>query len=125
MDLPIEYENISDLIAQGVLLFGEDRTRWRFSCPSCKAIISVQDWIDYAGSVQEANKLIGYECIGRLITQKQSLTKDKDHPVHKIRIGYCYSTSPIDYCHYRTCSLFDLNPVFIRENNSSFFQFAP
>lgn len=125
MNLPIEYERFSDLITKGVELFGEDRTRWRFTCPFCKGLITVQDWIDYAGSIGEANKYIGYECIGRLIGQKQSLIKDKDNPIHKIRVGNSFSNKRLDYCNYRTCSLFDLNPVFIKESNGSYFQFAP
>lgn len=123
-DLPLEYESFSDFLAQGEQLFGRDRTKWKLVCPACKAVISVQQWIDYAGSCEAAKEHIGYSCLGRLIAEKQSATPDRNDPIHKIRVGHLFCNKEIDYCMYHTCSLFDLNPVIIKENNTSFFQFA-
>lgn len=122
--LPCEYESFSDLLAKGEELFGKDRSKWKFVCPSCKAIITVQDWIDYAGSCEAAREHIGYACVGRLIKQMQKISPNRNDPIHQIKVGHLFCNTPIDYCLYQTCSLFDLSPVTIKDTNSSFFQFS-
>jgi hypothetical protein len=47
--------------AKGRELFGEDPMKWRFVCPSCKHVASVQDWKD-AGAPGNA---AAFSCVGR------------------------------------------------------------
>lgn len=47
--------------ARAVELFGSDCMRWRFVCPSCGHVQSVQDYRD-AGAPSEA---VAFSCVGR------------------------------------------------------------
>lgn len=123
-DLPTEYPTFEDLIKKGEELFGADKTQWVLECPCCKAKIKVATWIEYAGSPETANNYIGFSCVGRLINIKQKETADKNDPIHQIKVGDIGSKDS-DYCNYTAGGLFNLNPVLIKENNGSFFQFAP
>lgn len=49
--------------AQGVALFGEDQMQWRFICPACNHVVSVQDYKD-AGAPSAA---VGVACVGRFV----------------------------------------------------------
>jgi TPP-dependent indolepyruvate ferredoxin oxidoreductase alpha subunit len=46
--------------AKGEQLFGPDIMRWRFVCPSCGHVASVQDWKD-AGASEGA---VAFSCVG-------------------------------------------------------------
>lgn len=47
--------------AEGTRLFGENKMQWKFKCPACSHVASVQDYKD-AGAPQTA---VGFSCIGR------------------------------------------------------------
>jgi hypothetical protein len=47
--------------AEAEELFGEDAMRWKFVCPSCGYVASIQDWKD-AGAERAA---IAFSCVGR------------------------------------------------------------
>jgi len=47
-------------VADGERRFGPDKKKWRFVCPVCKRVTSVQEWLD-AGAPAEA----AYSCVGR------------------------------------------------------------
>lgn len=47
--------------AEAVRRFGDDYMRWRFVCPSCGHVASVQDWKD-AGAPESA---VAFSCVGR------------------------------------------------------------
>ena len=47
--------------AEGIKLFGPDHKKWKFVCPSCGHVASVQDWKDAGASPGE----VAFSCIGR------------------------------------------------------------
>lgn len=47
--------------AEAVRRFGDDPMKWRFVCPSCGHVASVQDWKD-AGAPEGA---VAFSCVGR------------------------------------------------------------
>ena len=57
--------------AKGELLFGADKMKWRFVCPSCGHVASVQDYKD-AGAPQEA---VAFSCVGRWTGGKPAFKK--------------------------------------------------
>jgi hypothetical protein len=50
-----------DWLAEGRKLFGEDRLRWKFICPSCGHVASVKEWKEAGASEGE----VAFSCIGR------------------------------------------------------------
>lgn len=70
-----EYKSIEEWKNEGVRRFGKDVKKWKFKCPMCGHIASVQDFID-AGADDAAN--VAYvECLGRY-TGKGSPQKGDD-----------------------------------------------
>lgn len=43
-------------------LFGEDPRQWKFKCPACGHVSSVQDFLDAGGETNDAYQM----CIGRV-----------------------------------------------------------
>jgi len=43
--------------------FGDDPMNWKFKCPSCGHVASVQDYKDAGAS----SKVVGFSCIGRYL----------------------------------------------------------
>ena len=71
--------------------FGEDKMKWRFVCPSCGHVASVQDWKD-AGAPADA---VAFSCVGRWLDVGDKKTfKGEGGP-----------------CQYAGGGLFRLNPV--------------
>lgn len=50
-------------LEKGEQLFGADIMQWRFACPSCGHVASVQDWKD-AGAPEGA---VAFSCVGRYL----------------------------------------------------------
>jgi len=50
-----------EFLDEGQRLFGPDVLQWRFKCPACGHVATVQDWKD-AGAPEGA---VAYSCIGR------------------------------------------------------------
>lgn len=48
-------------VEEGTRLFGSDKRKWKFVCPACGHIQSVQDYIDAGAS----DGSIAFSCIGR------------------------------------------------------------
>lgn len=79
--------------AEGRRLFGEDIMAWRFVCPACGHVASVQDYKD-AGAPEGA---VGFSCIGRYTGPKRTIfEKDKPGP-----------------CDYTSGGLFNFSPVLV------------
>lgn len=51
----------AEWLAEATRRFGDDPMAWKFVCPSCGHIASVQDWKD-AGAPEGA---VAFSCIGR------------------------------------------------------------
>lgn len=77
--------------AEGERRFGPDMMKWKFICPVCKHVASVQDWKDAGASEGE----IGFSCVGRHIPGSKDAFRDE-------------GTGP---CTYAGGGLFKLNPV--------------
>lgn len=94
--------------AKAVELFGADKMKWRFVCPSCGHVTSVQDWKD-AGATEGA---VAFSCVGRW-------TNASDKSTFRGEGGPCM---------YAGGGLFRLNPVtvtFPDNTTHEVFAFAP
>lgn len=96
-------------LAEGEKLFGNDRMKWRFACPSCGHVASVKDW-ETAGAPEAS---VAFSCIGRWSNSKQTIfQKDEGKG-----------------CNYAGGGLFGLNPVsvVVGEGREPYrvFEFAP
>jgi len=78
---------------KGIELFGEDRLKWKFKCPICGHVASVQDYKD-AGAQDGA---VGYSCIGRWVGAKRKAFEG-------------HGKGP---CDYAGGGLFAVNPIII------------
>ena len=84
-------------LAEATSLFGEDPKKWRFVCPACGYVQSIQDFLDRTKlTKKEIGTQIGFSCIGR-------------HDGHRnVDMG----TKP-GPCNYAGGGLFRLNPVIV------------
>lgn len=46
-------------------LYGEDIKKWKFRCPACKEIQTLQDFIDH--NIPDPDTLFYFSCIGRWV----------------------------------------------------------
>jgi hypothetical protein len=86
---------------EGIRRFGEDRMQWKFICPSCGAVMSVQDYQD-AGAPEGA---VAFNCIGRYTGAARTILSPGEGP-----------------CNYAGGGLFQLNPIDIE--GMRYFAFA-
>lgn len=93
-----------DWEALGVSLFGEDQLQWKFTCPACGHIASVQDYIQ-AGAPEGA---VAFSCIGRWTKAARDAFTGK-------------GPGP---CNYAGGGLFSLNPISIKGRARPIFDFA-
>lgn len=102
----IRYPNREAHLARGRELFGEDMKTWRFVCPVCGHVATVQDWLD-----AKAEGSIAFSCIGRFLPGKP-------------REAFSEGNGP---CNYAGGGLFALNPVRFDDDpdGNGFFDFAP
>jgi len=77
---------------EGQRRFGPDHMQWRFVCPSCGHVASVQDWNDAGATESE----VAFSCIGRWTGQGKKIF-NKPGP-----------------CNYAGGGLFRLNPVLVK-----------
>ena len=87
---------------EGEKRFGSDQMNWRFKCPSCGYVASVQDYKDARAS----SATVGFSCIGRYLPGK-------------CQEAFTNGPGP---CNYAGGGLFRLNPVEI--DGKYFFEFA-
>lgn len=62
-----------DWRAKGHALFGPDQKQWRFKCPNCGTIQTVQDFLDlpmFKSNPSNAQGYIAFSCIGRFVEGK-------------------------------------------------------
>lgn len=85
--------------------FGEDVSKWRFVCPACGHVASVQDWRD-AGAPEGG---IAFSCVGRWLDEaRDAFEGDGPGP-----------------CNYAGGGLFGLNPVrIVDQPGLALFDFA-
>lgn len=92
--------------AEAIRRFGADNRKWKFVCPSCGHVISVEDYMK-AGAPEAA---VAYSCIGRYLEKRSEAFHMGQGP-----------------CNYAGGGLFRINPVTIvlpGGANSYVFDFA-
>ena len=91
---------------KGTRLYGEDVKNWKFKCPSCGYIASVNEWKDAGDDGGQS----GFSCIGRLLGSKKPMGDKTGGP-----------------CNYAGGGLFRINPVEITTKSGEtvyYFDFA-
>jgi hypothetical protein len=86
---------LAEWLAEGEKRFGPDKMKWRFECPSCHHVASIQDYKD-AGAKENA---VAFSCIGRYLPKAAEAFGGK-------------GTGP---CNYTGGGLIGLNPVHVRD----------
>jgi len=94
--------------AEGERRFGPDKKKWKFICPVCGHIASVQDWLDAGVEEQMA-----FSCIGRSDAPAMQLARE------------AFASTGKGPCNYAGGGLFKLNPLEIEGCKDKFFAFAP
>ena len=87
----IEVQTQAEWLAEAERLFGADAMAWRFECPVCHHVASLQDWKD-AGAPQAT---WAFSCVGRWIPGSRD----------------AFEASGVGPCNYAGGGLFRLNPV--------------
>lgn len=105
---------ILEWLAEGEHLFGSAVDRWRFVCPACGHVATVQDWWDVG-----APEAVGFSCIGRWYGgSRRAFGED--------RTKNADASGP---CDYSGGGLFRVNPVVVigelGEKERHYFDFAP
>ena len=86
--------------AKATELFGEDCMKWKFACPICEHVASVQDWKDAGAPVQSA----AFSCVGRWVGANPTTAKGDIGP------NGIEGKGP---CDYSGGGLFQLNPIVV------------
>lgn len=97
-----EYASVEEWRAEAERLFGDDPLKWKFECPSCGHVASVDDW-RLAGAKESH---AAFSCVGRFLPKATTFGK---------RPGPC---------DYAGGGLLRINPVSIGGREARFFQFA-
>lgn len=90
--------NKEQWLTLGQTLFGQDKMQWKFKCPCCGHIASVQDY-KKAGAPSSA---AGFSCVGRWMPVCKDAFDDKD----KRNIP----------CNYSGGGLLNINPVIVDDH---------
>lgn len=59
--------------AQGQTRFGLDVDDWKFMCPNCGHIQSRRDWLALGMEQAQADRYLGYSCIGRWLNPLEAV----------------------------------------------------
>lgn len=84
----------AEWLAKGEALFGKDYMKWKFKCPSCEYVASIQDYKDAGAPVGAC----GFSCLGRYKLGKQEAFSKE------LKKG----TAP---CNYTGGGLLNINPL--------------
>jgi len=90
--------SVAEWLRQGAELFGEDFMKWRFVCPACKNIATVEDFKAFKDKGATPNSAT-QNCIGRYSGG-----------------NWGKGTKPCDYAAY---GLFHLSPVIVVQENGN------
>jgi hypothetical protein len=60
--------SLEDWQKEGEKLFGKDMKKWKFKCPQCKGIQTLQEFIEIG--VEKPENVFFYSCIGRFIEDR-------------------------------------------------------
>jgi len=76
--------------ARGTELFGADQMKWRFVCPSCKSVMSVEDY----KNAKAPATAVAFSCVGRWTGSERQMLEEGDGP-----------------CNYAGGGLIGINPL--------------
>lgn len=94
-------------VAEGTRLFGEDRMKWRFVCPSCGVKTSVAEY----QAVGASENAVAFSCIGRFVP-----TEQRGSVVPAFAGGEQVTGSrPRIGCTYAGGGLFRINPIHVED----------
>lgn len=88
-------------MAEGTRRFGVDQMKWKFICPACKHVASVQDYADAGAS----SNVVAFSCVGRWMNKPRDAFGEGPGP-----------------CNYAGGGLIGLNPVEV--DGGRYFDFA-
>lgn len=94
----------SEWHAEGTRRFGPDEMTWRFVCPVCQHVASVQDYKN-AGAPEGS---VGYSCIGRWQGMRRDALGLNGEAIRRGELPPAEGPGP---CNYTGGGLFQLNPV--------------
>ena len=83
----------AEWMAEGERRFGPNQMEWRFACPSCGHVASVQDWKDAGASTRQ----VAFSCVGRYLPEQAE----------------AFGGTGLGPCNYAGGGLIGLNPVLI------------
>lgn len=91
-------------LEEGIDLFGSDVKTWRFVCPVCGHVQTIQDFLDKTNLDKDTiGTVIGFSCIGRWIEgSRESLTGEGKGP-----------------CDYAGGGLMRLNPIHVERDGKT------
>lgn len=94
---PIVYNSVEEWLAEGERLFGPDRMNWKFVCPMCGNVQSVQEFKQLA---EEGHRVTPdsarFNCIGRYKGGRSAFLDDgKDGPPCDYTTGGLFNVSPV------------------------------
>lgn len=95
-EIKLTYE---EWVQEGTKRYGPDKKIWKFKCPNCGYIQTYNDFLKEGSSKEEAQGMIGFSCIGRIMKNCKGELGNKKQP-----------------CNYAGGGLFKLNPIIITEN---------
>lgn len=102
----LTFSSYAEWKKEAVSRFGEDSRKWKFICPSCGHIATVQDWKDAGAPLGT----IAFSCVGRYLSKRHEAFQKGKCP-----------------CNYAGGGLFRINPVTVKEGDvvHEIFDFAP
>lgn len=92
----------AEWLAEGKKRFGDNHRNWKFKCPACGHVASVQDYKDAGAKAGH----VAFSCIGRFLSDKP-------------RDTFLSGKGP---CNYAGGGLIDLNPLEV--DGGHYFEFA-
>jgi len=92
----MEY-TIKEWLIEGERLFGKDKKKWKFVCPSCGNIQSYEDFEKLPNKPEEIQDYMAFTCIGRFLPDCKGTIFNKEKP-----------------CNYTNGGLFDFSKVKVK-----------
>lgn len=77
-------QTLKEWLDEGKKIFGEDFKQWKFKCPACGRVSSIQDFLDAGADANDAYQ----ECIGRVNGKGNKDGKDEGFGCNWVAYGF-------------------------------------